>query len=290
MKIKTEYSDIVKGTGVFFGALIYALGMNFFIVPEGLYTSGLLGMAQVFRTLLEVNFGFEFLFDISGIISFVLNIPLMFFAYKSVGKRFILKTLFCIAVQTVFLSVIPIRSVIDDSLTACIVGGIICGFGIGLSLRNGGSSGGVDIIGMYYAKKSAFSVGKVSMIINVFVFACAFLVIKDIQRIIYTLIYAAISTIALDRMHIQNINSEVIIISKQKDAEIQTAIMNEMHRGVSFWEGYGAYTGEKNRVIYIIVSQYEISHLKRIVKKIDPNAFIAIKSGIEINGNFEKRL
>lgn len=290
MKIKTEYSDIVKGTGVFFGALIYALGMNFFIVPEGLYTSGLLGMAQVFRTILEVNFGFEFLFDISGIISFVLNIPLMFFAYKSVGKRFILKTLFCIAVQTVFLSVIPIRSVIDDSLTACIVGGIICGFGIGLSLRNGGSSGGVDIIGMYYAKKSAFSVGKVSMIINVFVFACAFLVIKDIQRIIYTLIYAAISTIALDRMHIQNINSEVIIISKQKDAEIQTAIMNEMHRGVSFWEGYGAYTGEKNRVIYIIVSQYEISHLKRIVKKIDPNAFIAIKSGIEINGNFEKRL
>lgn len=290
MKIKALYSDILKGLGIFFGALIYAFGMNFFIVPEGLYTSGLLGLAQVIRTVLEENFGFVFSFDISGIISFGLNIPLMIFAYKAVGKNFILKTLFCIAVQTVFLSFIPIRSVIDDSLTACIVGGIICGFGIGLSLRNGGSTGGVDIIGMYYAKKSAFSVGKVSMIINIFVYACAFMVIKDIQRIIYTLIYAAISTIALDRMHIQNINSEVIIISKQKDAEIQQAIMTEMYRGVSYWDGYGAYTGEKNRVLYIIVSQYEIAQLKKIVKKIDPKAFIAIKNDIEINGNFEKRL
>ncbi len=290
MKIKSSYSDILKGICIFFGALIYAVGMNFFVVPSGLYTSGILGFAQIIRTVLEDYFGFVFPFDISGVISFGLNIPLMIFAYKAVGKGFILRTLFCIAVQTVLLSLIPIRLVIDDALTACIVGGIISGVGIGLSLRNGGSSGGVDIIGMYYAKKSTYSVGKISMIINVFVYACAFLIIKDIQRIIYTLIYAAISTIALDRMHIQNINSEVIVISKHKNAEIQDAIMSKMYRGVSYWEGYGAYTGESNRVLYIIVSQYEITQLKRIVRNIDPNAFIAIKNGIEINGNFQKRL
>ena len=290
MKLKFTYSDILKGISIFLGAFVYAFGMNFFVVPAGLYTSGLLGFAQVIRTVLEDNFGFIFAFDISGIISFGLNIPLMIFAYRSVGKSFIFKTLFCIAVQTVLLSIMPIRPLIDDSLTACIVGGIICGFGIGLSLRNGGSSGGVDIIGMYYAKKSAFSVGKISMFINIFVYVCAFIIIIDIQRIIYTLIYAAISTVALDRMHIQNINSEVIIISKHKNEELQNEIMSKMYRGVSYWEGYGAYTGESNKVLYIIVSQYEISQLKKIVRNIDPNAFIAIKHDIEINGNFQKRL
>lgn len=290
MKSKFNYTDILKGISIFMGAFIYAFGMNVFIVPTGLYTSGLLGLAQVFRTVLETNFSLTFSFDISGIISFALNIPLMLFAYKSVGKTFILKTLFCIVVQTILLSIIPINTIIDDSLTSCIVGGILCGFGIGLSLRNGGSSGGVDIIGMYYAKKSSYSVGKVSMVFNIFVYSCAFVVIRDLERIIYTLIFAAISTIALDRMHIQNINSEAIIISKHMDTEIQKAIMTEMQRGVSYWEGYGAYTEESNRVLYVIVSQYELSQLKRIVKRIDPNAFIAIKNGIDITGNFQKRL
>ena len=91
-------------------------------------------------------------------------------------------------------------------------------------------------------------------------------------------------------MHIQNINSEVIIISKQKDSEIQNAIIHDMHRGVSYWEGYGAYTGESNKVIYVIVSKYEVSQLKKIVKKIDPNAFVAVKNDIDITGNFQKRL
>jgi len=290
MKFEFTYSDFLKATSIFFGALIYAFGMNCFVVPAGLYTSGLLGLSQIIRTVLENYFSLSFAFDISGIISFVLNIPLMLFAYKSVGKSFIYRTLFCISVQTVLLSIIPIRPIIEDSLTSCIVGGIMCGFGVGLSLRNGGSTGGVDIIGMYYAKKRSYSVGTVSMVLNIFVYGCAFLVVRDLERIIYTLIFAAISTMALDRMHIQNINSEVIIISKHKNDEIQKAIINEMHRGVSYWEGYGAYTGESNHVLYIIVSKYEVSQLKRIAKKIDPNSFIAIKNNIDVTGNFQKRL
>ncbi len=290
MKFKVTYADLLKGASILFGSIIYAFGMNCFVVPTGLYTSGLLGLAQIIRTLLETYFSVTFSFDISGIISFVLNIPLMLFAYKAVGKSFIIRTLFCILIQTVLLSVTPINLIIEDSLTSCIVGGLMCGFGVGILLRNGGSSGGVDIIGMYYTKKSSYSVGTISMTLNIFVYACAFLVIRDLERIIYTLIYAAISTIALDRMHVQNINSEVIIISKHKNTEIQDAIMNEMHRGVSYWDGYGAYTGEGNRVLYIIVSKYEVSQLKRIAKKIDPNSFIAVKNGIDITGNFQKRL
>ena len=104
------------------------------------------------------------------------------------------------------------------------------------------------------------------------------------------MIFAAISMFALDKMHIQNINSEVIIFSKHNDSEIQNALMKEMRRGVSYWEGFGAYTGDKNRILYIVVSEYELPHLKKIVNAIDPKAFIAVKSGIEVCGNFERRL
>ena len=91
-------------------------------------------------------------------------------------------------------------------------------------------------------------------------------------------------------MHIQNINSEVLIISQHNNAEIQEALMKEMRRGVSYWDGYGAYTGEERRVIYIVVSKYELPNLHKIVARIDPKAFISVKNGVNITGNFEKRL
>lgn len=272
------------------GSFIYAFGINIFIVPAGLYNGGVLGLAQIIRTVAKDSFGFNPGFDISGIISFVLNIPLMIFTYKTVGKQFIVKTTLCIAVQSLLLSVIPIPEMLVDEITSCMIGGLLCGFGVGLMLRNGGSSGGIDILGMYYARKSKFSVGRISLIMNIFVYGAAFLIMMDLPRIIYTLIFAGINTIALDRMHSQNISSEVLIISKHNDSEIQNAIILEMRRGVSYWEGYGAFTGENSRILYTVVSKYELPQLKKIVARIDPKAFVSVKNGISVSGNFEKRL
>lgn len=290
MKDLFNKSDFLKGAYIFIGAFIYAIGMNVFIVPMGLYSSGVLGLAQILRTVFEQYLQISFGFDIAGIIQFILNVPLMILAYKTVGKSFIVKTGFCLAMQSILLSLIPVKEIIGDPLTSCIIGGILCGVGTGLTLQSGGSTGGVDIIGMYFTKKSTYSVGAISMIVNIFVFSCAFILMGDIEKIIYTLIFAAISMIALDRMHTQNINSEVLIISKRTDNAIQNAIMHEIRRGVSYWDGYGAYTGEGTRVLYIVVSKYELSQLRKVVAKIDPNAFISVKNGIDLTGNFEKRL
>lgn len=290
MKFLSSKSDVVKTAYICIGTFIFALGINVFVVPTGLYSGGFLGIAQIIRTAIEKFSGISFGFDISGIISFTLNIPLMILVFKTVGKGFIFKTAFCLGFQSILLSIIPIKPIVEDPLTASIIGGLLYGFGVGLILRNGGSSGGVDIIGMFFAKKSNTSVGRVNLSINIFVYVIAFLMIKDIEKIIYTLIYAGVSMIALDRMHIQNINSEVIIISQHNNAEIQQALMKEMRRGVSYWDGYGAYTGEGRRVIYIVVSKYELPNLRKIVARIDPKAFISVKNGVDITGNFEKRL
>lgn len=286
----SRQDNIKRALWILLASVLYASATNLFIVPAGLYSGGFLGFSQILRTLAERFLHLSFSFDISGIISFLMNIPLMLLTYKSIGKEFIFKTAGCIAIQSFLLSVIPVTQLVSDPLTSVIIGGIMFGTSIGLLLRNGGSSGGVDIIGMYITKKSTLSVGNVSLFIDIFVYTCAFLLMMDVEKIIYTLIFAAINMISVDRMHSQNINSEVIIISKRNHKELQDALMKKIRRGVSYWDGVGAYTQEGNRVFYVIVSKYELSQLKKVVLEIDPNAFISVKNGINIIGNFEKRL
>ena len=132
------------------------------------------------------------------------------------GKGFFARTVFTVIVQTAALTLIPIpeRSIIDDRLTSCIIGGLIAGFGSGLVLRGGSSGGGQDILGLYFTKKFRnFSVGKMSNIINIFVYGVCLLMF-DLEIVIYSLIYGVIYAMACDRIHIQNINMSVMIFTK----------------------------------------------------------------------------
>lgn len=160
------------------GSFIFALGINLFVVPMQLYSSGVLGIAQIIRTIIEQVIG-KSTIDISGIINFLINIPLFMLAYRTISKRFFVRTLLSVISQTVFLTfiMIPTTPLVDDILTNCIIGGIVTGFGIGLTLRCSGSGGGLDILGVYFTKKLPhFSVGKLSLGINLIIYMiCAFL-------------------------------------------------------------------------------------------------------------------
>ena len=131
------------------GMLIFSVGINVFVVPAELYNGGVLGISQIIRTLL-IRYGNLNVrgIDVAGIINLVLNIPLFFLAYHSISKGFFFRTLVCVFSQTFFLTVIPIPAVplVEDTLTASLIGGIIAGSGIGLALRCRGSSGGLDIL------------------------------------------------------------------------------------------------------------------------------------------------
>jgi len=138
------------------GILAFCIGVNWFIVPIGLYNGGFVGIGQVVRTALieyaHMDFGD---IDIAGFIYFACNVPLFFLAYKSLGKVFFVKTIICVVAQTFLLSLLksPDVPIIEDRLAACLIGGIIAGWGVGLTLKNGGSGGGQDILGVYCTKK-----------------------------------------------------------------------------------------------------------------------------------------
>lgn len=123
-----------------FGSLLLALAINLFIVPQHLYTSGLLGLCQVIRTLLDTKLGIRFSnFDLAGTLYLLANLPLLLLAYKTMGRTFVVKLALCTVSNSLFLSIIPIPAepIIPDMLTSCLVGGILAGFSNGLVLTCG---------------------------------------------------------------------------------------------------------------------------------------------------------
>ena len=275
------------------GMLLFAVGVNFFMVPAGLYNGGVMGISQIIRTLLvryaHITFGST---DIAGLINLVINIPLFIIAYVSIGKNFFIRTIVCVVSQTLFLSVIPIPATpfVEDALTASIIGGIIGGTGIGIALQSGGSSGGMDIVGMCFTKKyKDFSVGRVSLTVNAVVYGvCA--ILFGIQTAIYSIIYSAVSMLMTDKAHTQNINTEVLIFTKNDPEKIKDYIVQKFDRDATWWEAKGGYTKSRTYAVVTVLSKYECANLRREMKLIDENAFIVEKDGISIGGRYEKHL
>lgn len=283
---------LIQAVYAVMGSLLFALGVNLIIVPLGLYNGGFMGIAQLLRTFfvevcrLPVPSGI----DMSGVIYFIINIPLFYMGLRVLGKEFAVKTLITVTIQSIFLVVVPIPAapIIDDFLTSCIIGGLIAGTGTGLVLRGRSSGGGQDIIGLCCAKKYPnFSVGRINIMMNVLVYViCLFMF--NIEIVIYSLIYTTVLAMALDRAHIQNINTSVMIFTKKLG--ISKAIIEQTGRGVTNWDGEGAYTNKTSYILFVMISKYEVGQIKRIVHSIDPDAFMIFTEGCAVEGNFEKRL
>lgn len=275
------------------GSFIYSVGMNYFITPAGLYSGGFLGIGQIIRTLLTQYGGMDFgSIDISGLIYFALNIPVYLLAFRSISGHFGLKSLLCTVCNTIFLSVLvpPAQPILYDVLASSILGGILCGAGIGVMLYDGGSSGGTDILGVYLMKKfPRISVGRINMGFNICVYAvCA--VLFSPQVAIYSIIYSVFAGLITDRLHQQNIAVMALVFTKRKDDTLRTFVTETLHRGVTYWPATGAYQNSETDIMCICLSKYELEELRQALQTIDPDAFVVVQEGIQIHGNYQTRL
>lgn len=292
---KRAWKQILKGPDfwndlrdfglIIFGSLLYAATINLLVIPAGLYIGNLTGIAKIILELLQrVIPGIG---SLTGVILLGLNLPLLLISYKAVNRKFMLKTVVSIAVITLALSFIPIRQLIpelDDLLTVCLVGGALAGFGAGLCLRAGGSSGGADILGVYISMKhNNFSVGRVGLIISLIVYGYALFTnppLIMVYSVIFTLIYAFM----MDRTHYQNVKINVMVITRNR--EILPFITQEIQRGATYWDGKGAYTDTDFVVINTVVSKYELIRLRRGVLDLDSKAFFIENNAVNVTGYF----
>lgn len=274
-----------------FGNLIYAAGNNLAIMPLHLYSGGFTGIAQLIRTVFINIIGLPVPknFDIFGLIYFLINVPFFLYAYKIMGKKFCLTTLFSIGMASVCLSIIPIpvKPLIEDKMLAAFFGGLGSGVGAGMVLRAGSSQGGQDLLGVCLAKTHPnFKVGTVGIIISVCVYTfCLFM--YDITTVLYSIVFAVVTGMAVNRVHVQNIKIQAMIFTKKSG--LAHAIMTELRRGVTVWEGEGAYTNEDSHILVTVISKYEAHHLQEIVERIDPDAFVVLDESVTVLGNFQKR-
>lgn len=291
-KFEDERATSASLIWIILGNVIYAISINTLITPMSLYNGGFMGIAQLIRyfikSVLEIPLPAGF--DIMGVIYFIMNVPLFFYAYKAVGLKFSIKSLISIGLSSLCLILVPIPKIplFKDYLSACVVGGVIGGVGSGMILRGGSSTGGSDIIGVCMSKtRPNLSVGKVNLFMNAFVYLACFFVF-NVQIAVYSFIYTTIRSLSMDRMHSQNINTETMIFTKVDD--IDKVIMSELGRGVTKWEGVGAYTDEDVHIMVVAVTKFEVTRLTQLVMELDPKAFMIFNEGEHITGNFKKRL
>ncbi len=289
MELSKKKVDRILMTVV--GNILYAGGVNLMINPIHLYSGGFTGIAQLIRLFLT---GFLHIpeipgIDYMGIIYFAINIPLFFMAYRVMGRKFCITTLISIAMASAFLAIIPVPEVpiVDDRILASVVGGLGSGVGAGLVLRAGSSQGGQDVIGVCLAKTHPnFKVGTIGIIISICIYTiCLF--IYDIPTVLYSVIFAVVTGLGIDRVHVQNIKQECMIFTKKPG--LRDAILHDLNRGVTIWEGEGGYTGEDVQVLVTVISKYEEPHLREIIAKHDENAFMIISDNIRVVGLFQKR-
>ncbi len=275
------------------GALIYSLGMNLFIVPTGLYSGGVMGIAQLLRTFLVSGLHLRFgQVDVAGLIYYALNIPLILLAFRIMERDFVFRTLITITTVTAALSLIRVPSapILEEDITNCLIGGIACGFGIGTYLRAGSCGGGLEIVGVYLMRKLRnFSVGKMNLLVNLGIYGICLILFTPAVAI-YSIIYSVFSSFTIDKVHSQNIRVEAIIISKTNNKLIEENIMKKLHRGITYWNAKGGYTGAEVDVLYTVLTKYEIDTLKRIVYEANPHAFMVVKEGLSVDGNFPKKV
>jgi uncharacterized membrane-anchored protein YitT (DUF2179 family) len=227
--------------------------------------------------------------DYMGIIYFMINVPFFIMAYRVMGRKFLVSTVISIAMSSFFLAVIPVPAepIVTDRMMASLVGGLGSGFGAGLVLRAGSSQGGQDLIGVCLAKTHPdFKVGVIGIVISVCIYTiCLFM--YDVETVLYSIIFAVMTGIFIDKVHIQNIKIKCMIFTKKEG--VAEAIMKDVNRGVTTWEGEGAYTGEDSHVLVTVISKYEEPLLREVIAGVDPDAFMIITDSVRVAGNFQKR-
>lgn len=293
MLYTTLHNRILRLVLAVLGELIAAAALNLFIVPLSLYTGGLLGFCQLVRTLLQDFLGVSFgAYDIAGVLYFLLNIPLLMIGYRNLGRGLAVRTIICTVSYSVFYSIIPIptQPIVDDYLTACLLGGILTGIGSGIVLTCGGSGGGLDIVGLCLSKRgSAFTVGKFSLSFNAFLYA-ACLILFSPAVAIYSVIYNFFTAMVLDRVHQQNVSVQALIFTREDQDALARFIIEKLGRSVTYWNGVGAYTGEGVHVLCVCLSKFEIEELLHAVHTMDPHAFVTAQEGTRIYGNFTRKV
>lgn len=268
---------------VLIGALLNAMAMNFFLIPANVYASGFTGIAQLLSSILHEFTPFELS---TGILLFLLNIPVIILGWKKVGKSFTIYSFISVLLSTLFLELLPIIHVSQDILLNAVFGGVIAALGVGLTLKWGASTGGMDIVAMILSRTNDRPVGTYFFTLNSIIIVTAGF-IYGWEKALYTLVQLYVSTRVIDAIHTRHEKLTAMIVTKKAN-ELKKAIHNKLTRGITMVPAKGGYTEEEKDMMFIVITRYELFDLQRVIKDVDPHAFTNIVETSGVFGFFRK--
>ena len=270
------------------GVSIYALGVNIFMLPYGLTTGGVIGIATIIFYVTEWNVNTTY---------FIINVCLLIVAVKTLGLKFCLKTIYGVLSMTYILGlfqgliadvdasghlVFP-RLLGDETLMACVLGGITDGIGLYLCFANNGSTGGTDIIAAIVNKYKQMSLGTVILACDIIIISSCYPVFHDWFRVIFGFVLLFICSFTLDFCLNKTNQSVQFLIFSRNPQKIADAIV-KTGRGVTMLDGEGWYTHSERKVLLSIVRKNEQMYIQRLIKSIDPFAFVSLSNANSVWG------
>ncbi|QED47199.1 YitT family protein [Cytobacillus dafuensis] len=264
---------------VLIGALLGAISMNFFLIPANVYASGFTGVAQLLSSIFGGHVS-------TGVLLLILNIPVTILGWKKVGKSFTLFSFISVLSTSFFLEVIPIKHFSNDILLNAVFGGVIAAVGVGLTLKWGASTGGMDIIAMVLSRMTDKPIGTYFFTLNSIIIITAG-ALFGWEKALYTIVTLYASTRVIDTIHTRHVKLTAMIVTK-KTEEMKKAIHEKLIRGITIMPAKGSFTNENKEMLMIVITRYELFDLERIIKEIDPNAFTNIVQTVGVFGLFRK--
>jgi len=286
---KQVWRFVQRATVIVFGLFLFTLGWMAFLLPNGMTGGGVSGLAAIiyFATGFPV-----------GISTLIFNGILIAISFRILGTRFILVTICCTVILSFFFESLPLffeflqqhihvsQSLPTDNLFMCsVIGGVLTAIGIGIVINYGGNTGGTDIVVLMIGKYRNIAYGRTSLQINVLIVGLSFLVLYDVEKLLYSYIALVVNNITSDLVLGGYRQSFQVMVFSKKNEQIAQRISTEIKRGVTVMRAYGWYTKDEQNVLVVILHRTEKYSVMQIIKQEDPNAFISVS---KVQGVFGK--
>lgn len=269
-----DYLMIVLGT------LLYGIGWTVFLLPNEITTGGVPGIASI--VFWATDFPVQYTY-------FLINGALLLLALKILGFKFCVKTIFAVFSLTSLVPIVQsltsgVHLLADQPFMACVLGASFCGCGLGVTFSANGSTGGTDIIAAIINKYRDITLGRVLMICDMIIIASSYFVLLDWEKVVYGYVTLFICSFVLDFIVNSARQSVQFFIISKKYHEIAVEI-NKMNRGVTLIDASGFYTGQEQKIMFVLAKKRQSNTIFRIINDIDPGAFVSQSAVIGVYGN-----
>ena len=268
---------------IFIGLVIFSIGYACFMLPYGILSGGVSGIAALIYSATGFHAGYSY---------FLINLGLILMAWYTLGWRFCLRTIIATVVVSFMIDYIQVsltevdangeehlmRLVGDQLFMACVIGAMVEALGMAIIFLAGGSTGGTDIVALTVNKYRNISLGRAMLFVDIFVVALSYLIFRDIEKLVVCYMTLFISVNMIDYVVNGARQSVQFTIISEKYVEIAQAVCDQVDRGVTILHGEGWYSKESRQVLLIMAKKQESRQIFQLIRIIDPHAFVTMSN------------